>query len=275
MAYNCRNVRKELEDELETLKHYNRLLQNRIFKLQESGKEIKKITHHFHGKYHEYYENREKKRVYLSLKSDYENIATSLQYSYDNHMRLFIENRIRLIEKFLTQYSDEMLFKKSEKELGKGPSFITPIILSDEEFIKQWYENNPGQMNPYQNISNQYDNRGNHVRSKSEKILADFFDTRGIPYIYEPLLILEDGKRVYPDFLLLDISRRKVYVFEHFGMMDDGEYASLQCEEKIRYYMKNGYYPGNNFLFSMETSKNALDIRVVENMLINCGLICA
>lgn len=105
------------------------------------------------------------------------------------------------------------------------------------------------------------------VRSKSEVILTNLFKKHGIPYVYEPRLLLKDGKAYYPDFLLLNVRKRKTYLYEHLGMMDDPQYISRNLR-KINIYADNGYILGNNFLCSFETSDIPLDEKAVEKMII-------
>lgn len=90
---------------------------------------------------------------------------------------------------------------------------ISPIVLSDSEFLKSWSEK------PYQGKSFKPDTpfqvteRGEKVRSKSEKIIADFLNAHHIPYKYEcPLALTHSGSGkviLYPDFTLMDIRTRK------------------------------------------------------------------
>ena len=76
--------------------------------------------------------------------------------------------------------------------------------------------------------------------SKSEIILADLLNRNGIPYRYEYPVHLKGWGKVYPDFTLLDVRKRREIYWEHFGMMDDSEYA----EKAIQNYLTN--YPEVN-----------------------------
>lgn len=53
---------------------------------------------------------------------------------------------------------------------------------------------------------------------------------------------------------------------EHFGMMDNPEYAQ-KAIQKIETYERNGIYIGKNLLVTFETLHNPLDMKVVERML--------
>lgn len=112
----------------------------------------------------------------------------------------------------------------------------------------------------------QLTDRGEHVRSKSEKMLADKLYAMGIPYRYEAPLYLESNRTIYPDFTLLKIDTREEFYLEHFGMMNNSDY----CEKailKLNKYAQNGIYPGKNLLLTFETENISLDMKLVEQML--------
>ena len=72
-----------------------------------------------------------------------------------------------------------------------------------------------------------YTNRGERVRSKSEKIIADELARQKIPYKYEkPLVLFVDGKQkqFFPDFTVLNKTTGKIIYLEHLGMMDNSYY---------------------------------------------------
>ena len=108
--------------------------------------------------------------------------------------------------------------------------------------------------------------RGERVRSKSEKIIADKLFAMGIPYRYEYPVQLKGSGTVYPDFTLLNVRERKQFYLEHFGMMDDPEYSE-KAIKKLEDYAKNRIYIGKNLLVTFETLQKPLDMKVVEQML--------
>ena len=63
---------------------------------------------------------------------------------------------------------------------------------------------------------------------------------------------------VYPDFTCLDLRTRKELLWEHLGMMDNPEYASLAVK-KLSSYLKSGYVFGKNLIISMESSEKPLN----------------
>ncbi len=129
--------------------------------------------------------------------------------------------------------------------------------------IRDWEERIKGNMNPYPQQTSYQINRGESVRSKSEKILADLFYQYQIPYCYEPQLNLSDGTSLYPDFALLNVKKRKTIYWEHFGLVSDGDYA-VRALRKLMLYEKNGMMIGKNLLYSLESNEMPLDIKKLE-----------
>lgn len=143
---------------------------------------------------------------------------------------------------------------------------LTPVILSDEEYVSRWEElEYEGKEFPddYPEI---YSDKGERVRSKTEKIIADKLYKEGIPYRYEQPYKLKNYGVVYPDFRILDVNNRKELILEHFGMMDDMEYVG-KAMKKIMLYEKNGLVLGKDLLITYETSVAPFNSRIFENML--------
>lgn len=69
--------------------------------------------------------------------------------------------------------------------------------------------------------------KGERVRSKSEVIIADMLNRKGISYRYEYPVYLKNVGQIYPDFTVLDAIRRREIYWEHLGMMDDPDYAEM------------------------------------------------
>ena len=146
---------------------------------------------------------------------------------------------------------------------------IKPAVLSDSEFIKNW-QNAPFKGKTFDSTDIGFlTNRGERVRSKSEKIIADRLNFLGIPYRYEAPVKLKMSVRtilLHPDFTILNKRTRKEIIFEHFGLADDPEYA-VSMVKKINLYLLNGYVLGDTLIFSQETDTVPLDTRVLDKML--------
>ena len=147
----------------------------------------------------------------------------------------------------------------------KRRELINIDIISDEEYIKRWSlveYNGKSQLVEKEIITE----RGELVRSKSEKIIADKLYMMGIPYRYEYPLMLDDGITVYPDFTILKMPERKEVYLEHFGMMDDEEYVNKMLF-KISTYERNGIFIGVNLFVTYETSKRPINTKALNNQL--------
>lgn len=146
-------------------------------------------------------------------------------------------------------------------------SLITPVELTDEEYVNQWLAR-PFVGKPISPDQQQFQTeRGDIVRSKSEVLIANQLFHLGIPYRYECPVNLKTFGIVYPDFMLLNTKTRKEYIYEHLGMMDDPHYVE-NAMKKIRAYEQNGIYIGDKLIVTMETSVTPLNTKVLENMLI-------
>ena len=106
---------------------------------------------------------------------------------------------------------------------------------------------------------------GERVRSKSEKILADYFYRKGIEYKYEYPLYLNGVGTVYPDFTFLSPQTGEEIYWEHNGMVDDPGYARKMVR-KIQEYEKNGIFPGERLILTYETEQTILNTQKIEQL---------
>ncbi len=106
---------------------------------------------------------------------------------------------------------------------------------------------------------------GELVRSKSEKIILDLMAQNHVLYVYEAPLMLADGL-VYPDATALNARLQKTMYWEHFGMMDDPDYAN-DALQKISRYERSGIFVGDQLIVSFESSKNVLGMKSIERLI--------
>jgi len=257
----------ELQQEKEALEKLLRKLQKENKMVPEGSLRVIKTKRRY-PQYYQYRcaeENQEQSLRYLS-KKEMKLIQKLAQKQYDNEVLGRLDKRIKAIGRFLAQYGATDIEAVYEKLSEERKALVIPVIETDEMFECAWRESIRANTNEFPKEVELYTEAGECVRSKSEKILADGFRRMGIPYVYEPELELADGGRMYPDFALLHRGKRKTIYFEHFGMMDYSEY-SVRTIKKIAKYEENGYWFGDNFLCTFETSESPLDMRIVEKML--------
>jgi len=106
---------------------------------------------------------------------------------------------------------------------------------------------------------------GFKVRSKSEALIVSKLYQNHIPFRYECALQLGEIV-VYPDFTILHPTTKKIYYYEHFGMMDNSEYAHAAFR-KLELYSEHGMIPSINLLATFETRKHPLDYEQVDKLI--------
>lgn len=215
------------------------------------------------------------------LKKSEKDIAMAIaQRDYDMQVVKKAEERIKVIERFLDKYKNTSL-KEIYKQTSLGrreliDAYVDTRIVSDDEFVKRWLavEYETKRFSNDDRDSQATDQaiiteRGERVRSKSEKIIADKLYMLGVPYRYECPIYLESHRgsiKVYPDFTILRMSDRQEVYFEHFGLMDDENYVNATMR-KLDTYERNGIYLGVNLFFTYETSKRPLNTVSLDRLL--------
>ena len=189
--------------------------------------------------------------VYLK-QAKQELIKGLAQKEYAQKLCRAIQKELRALERCLK----DMPAVSPENVYPRLPEFrqnlVVPVIEPDNLFLERWmsvsYQGKPFA----EDFPEFLTDRGERVRSKSEVIIANLLLKEGIPYRYEYPLKLWGLGTVYPDFTVLNIRLRKEIYWEHQGMMDDPEYAD-QAVRKMKYYYRNGYYPGDRLILTSET----------------------
>lgn len=220
----------------------------------------------------QYYWSKDNDRSYISKKSIA--LAKKLaQKSYDKaflKLALSIRDELEFLQKKHTERSAAYLYQPLASiysELSQGrQALVHPYVLPDALFIQEWLSE------PYEGLPFTDDDpliftdRGERVRSKSEKIIADKLNALGIPYRYEYPLYLSMIGTIHPDFTLLDMNERSIIYLEHFGLMQDGAYSN-QAMNKIDCYNADGYYQGDQLLCTLEGGRHVLQSVALESML--------
>lgn len=192
-----------------------------------------------------------------------ENLA---KYEYAKKLADEIESQQRIIDKALEKISYEKVADIYANLPPGKKALVNPYILTDEDYISNWKSIHYTPKGFAEGTPEIYSERGERVRSKSEKIIADKLYRLNIPYRYEAPLFLEGLGTIHPDFTVLDIKNRKNIYWEHLGMMDKPEYAE-QAVVRINQYERNGYIQGQELILTYETSKCPLDIRSIEKII--------
>lgn len=212
-------------------------------------------------KYYCYYIIANSKEKYLK-KQELPLAKQLAQKEYDKKLKKLIDTRLKTLSKLINTYQGKGVLQIFNDTPIPKRHLITPVELPDEEFIMQWKNSFEINKNTFPIHGNIITEKGEHVRSKSEKIIADKLSREGITYVYEPRLTLKNGKNIYPDFAVLDIKHRRTIYWEHFGMMDDPEYGE-GAVDKINTYEKNNIRAGQDIIFTFETKEQPLDYEII------------
>ena len=188
------------------------------------------------------------------------------QKSYDERILQLAEKRYSQIKRLVKDYTDDELESIYFKEHPERQKFIEPVEPTWEQRMNEW-------------ISKEYDGkefnedmpvilteRGERVRSKSEKIMADYFYRNGIEYKYECPLYLKGMGIVYPDFTFLSKKTGREVYWEHNGKCDDISYARNMVR-KINAYENNGIFQGERLILTYETEQSILSTKKIEQMI--------
>lgn len=208
-------------------------------------------------------ENTENARKAYIPQDKKELIHSLAQKSYDEKVLQAAEKERRILQHALAYYRGKTIESIFEK-LSKGrQEIVKPIEKSREVFVQEWNAFTYSGKGFAPDAAELYTDRGERVRSKSELIIANILFRNNIPYRYECPIQLNGFGTVYPDFTVLNADRRKEFLWEHLGMMDDPVYAE-HALQKIQSYITAGIYPGENLILTAETRQKPLNIKIVQ-----------
>lgn len=205
-------------------------------------------------------------REYLPQK-EHSLAAQMAQGEYDKSFCRELDRQLHMVQRMLKNYDSQRLSDTYEKMHPGKKIFVKPYHMGDEAFRKQWiekaYEKNPYPFDEKEVLTE----GGERVRSKSEAFIADRLRQYGIPYRYEAALATWGGKVLYPDFTILNVRKRTIYYWEHFGRMDDPEYVNKQCIKKLEEMREMGIFPGKNLICTFESTAYPFAGRGVNDLI--------
>ena len=249
-------MERKILQRMEQLEKIKKGLEKRLQGVQIRKVECRNIRGHY--------------RYYLDQKyvkkEEVKSIKRLVEQEYYAKMLPEIEKQIANLKEALRNI-DERKLEKIYNDMHAGKrKMITSGILSREEKIRR-FEEETYESKPIDDDRMEiYTNKGERVRSKSEKIIADHFERRGILYRYEkPLYLMVDGQRkpFYPDFTVMNKRTTKILYVEHFGMLDDSVYYNGTLR-KLDVYEKNDILIGRDLLVFHETGKRVLNVKSID-----------
>ncbi|MCR5684059.1 MAG: hypothetical protein K6G81_01370 [Lachnospiraceae bacterium] len=176
------------------------------------------------------------------------------------------ETRLNQISRLLRDYADDEIEQIYSSMNLERQALIKPVEPTANQLLNHWEEETYKGKEFQDGTIVILSERGERVRSKSEKILADHFYRNKIPYKYEKPLLLKGYGTVYPDFTLFSPRLRKEIYWEHEGRMDDPVYAR-SAVKKIYGYEQNGIFEGERLILTYETEETVINTRDIERKL--------
>ncbi len=190
------------------------------------------------------------------------------QKRYDTQLLNAVKKQKKAVDACIKKL-EEVAFEDLSRIYSDFPEelkqYIKPHLDDDEQYAAKWQAKNFAKSR-MKNDTENYTSKGEHVRSKSEVIIADRFHTLGISYHYEPIFRIDENNYLVPDFIILNKRTRKEFLWEHFGMMEKPEYC-LVALSKIETYAQEGYIMGKNLLCSFESQNHPLNLQHVDRLI--------
>lgn len=208
-------------------------------------------------------------------------------YLSDGHKKTYIKKKDRaLAEKLAAKKYLSALLEDLEKEKSaidmylrhsiKDNGKVKALFMGSSEILNllspQFYplsrELDNWMKSPYQkNIKHsehltQKVGSMEYVRSKSEAMIVKVLKQYKIPYRYECQLVLGEVE-FYPDFTIRHPKTGKMYIWEHFGLLDKIDYVK-NMNSKMQIYTENNILPGINLITTYETKECPLTYEMVE-----------
>ncbi len=261
-------MKKELLSKEKELEKIIVMLKNRI---QEAPKGWLRIIHDDRGTFYYHCLGRKesgkgRKQASYIKKQDIHLARILAQKSYDKKVLMWAKECYEKLLALSQCYEDDRVDRFYQELSEDRRNLVTPLEDSVAGRIARWESIEYQGKRFLDNLPYIVTEKGERVRSKSEKILADKFLLHHIPYKYEMPLHLAGFGTIYPDFTLLDVHTGEVIYWEHFGMMDHPDYGE-KAVKKMETYVRNGILPGKQLIITFETQKSGLDMRTVETLL--------
>ena len=203
---------------------------------------------------------------YVSKKKNEKRIQMLASQEYREKLNPLLEKAIRHLKEAINslEHLNEAYTRMHEGKQVLFEPDVVPVEKRIRDFRNVTYE---GMGFAENDKTEYYTHRGERVRSKSEKIIADELHRQGIPYHYEmPLQLRVDGqmKEFHPDFTVMNVTTGEVKYIEHLGMMDNpGYYNNVLM--KLDVYERNGLLIGRDILLLHESVYRPLNTRIIAD----------
>ena len=237
-------------EEEQTLEQYQEWLWMVRERLEHAPKGSLKLAHS-NGtvQYNQLLDN---KLIYLN-KDHMELVRALAQKGYDKKVLKVLEREVAVRKRRLREDPGaQTLLGVYEAMSPERRVLVEPLVLPVEEMARRWaaepYE--PKEFRP--GDPEHYAKNGLPVRSKSERDAVDEMLDFALYFKYECPLVLKGLGLIHPDFMVMNKRTGQIWIWEHFGKVDDRAYAQ-DMVKRIEAYHYNGYFEGKNLIYTMES----------------------
>lgn len=256
-----KGLKKLLLEERARLEKIVEISKNRLKDMPEGSLRLSKSKNYVQY----YYCTDDNKRGKYISKENRNLIQQLAQKAYDEKIHHLAEKRWKQIDKLVQDYEEDEIEKIFHKEHPIRQQFIKTVEPTLEEKLAKWKTQEYRGKGFQEGAPVIMTERGERVRSKSEKIMADYFYRHSLEYKYECPIYLRGMGTVYPDFTFLSKKTGEEIYWEHNGMVDNPVYARNMVR-KIECYENNGIFPGERLILTYETEQNILNTSKIEQM---------
>ncbi len=203
--------------------------------------------------------------VYIK-RSEIKKACALAQKDYDRKVLQSAKEELKALKLIMNSVKKDKLEMVFDKMPVQRQVLVTPAAISDAAFADEW-QKIPYEAKPFSESGPEfYTGRGERVRSKTEILIADTLARYNVPYRYECPIKTRELGIIYPDFTALKVIERRAFIWEHFGMMDNPEYAR-KALKRIEILEQNGYFPGKNLIITYETEDSPIKTKLIAKMI--------
>lgn len=246
------------------LKNYSKALRKAVSGIPADTLYVS--SHQGSFQYYRRCENSKKAKGEYISKANIDVACRLARKKYYNALADFLDNGFSLLSKVNADFSIANVEKCFEKQGAGRQRLLKAAYLSDEEYAKKWSAVSYHGLDFFDDSPGLFTAKGERVRSKTEVIIADMLNRQNVPYRYEYPLQLFTGKVVYPDFTCLNVRTREEFLWEHFGMVSDGEYLEKMLK-KIDDYSAEGLVFGKNLVYTMESATHPVNQKMIGQLI--------
>lgn len=209
--------------------------------------------------------NKKKSIQYISV-TDTETVISLAKKAYAQAILPELKDNQTTLEYFLDNYNPD----PEATALAKLPEWEKELILEhthivNSSIIKEWLAETYNQ-NPYKPEQRCIETlRGDCVRSKAERDIADALFRHRIPYRTDCEFITSGGT-IYADFVILHPQSLEEYYWEHSGMLDSAGYVGRNFD-RIARYAAEGILVGERLILTGETSRHVFGTASIERII--------